>query len=222
MAVITALVGAVVGFLGAYWLHRGVEKRTRRQQLKAVAAEALAAAINLQLALIACRQQSTAWSTRWPLAAAAATELLGVQPAAWRSGMASALRSLSQRNLDQARTAQTLLIAPLARVTTALVHLSMADYPGVRTASHELRGAIERVMANFESERGWAREGRNFETAIARLRAESDRAATDRGRRTPQRSLRYPTFIQHAGRRWRRRAASNDKHVYQGSAGQSR
>lgn len=211
MELLAAFAGAVLGFLGAARLQNKIDNRAQKQQLAAAVAEALAAASNLQFAIVACRHQWADWRGRLPLAAATATELLFSQPTAWRTGMASALRSLSQRNYEETRTVHALLMVPLARATTALVHVSMTEETGVREASHALADAIGEVMANFGSDRGWTRATRNLDDAVARLRKESDSALADRERSVLRPSTWRPTFIQHAARRQRSTTANEDK-----------
>ncbi|MFE5501332.1 hypothetical protein ACFQ73_02120 [Amycolatopsis japonica] len=174
--VITAaatLTGVYLGYRGALRVQQRTILLERQRHIATVAGEALAAVGELQATLTTYRLQWGRRTKALPTIAVAATELI-VAGRDWMKATPTALRAVDSYHRDREHAAQTALAAPISRLLSALIAVSLLGDRPLQRAADQLREGVADLLASAGNTKEWKHHITAFESRIHDFRSTVD------------------------------------------------
>jgi hypothetical protein len=165
-----AAIVTVIAVVVALWLPRRERKQAEADRRAQLAAEVIAAVIDLIAALTVIQTRATNRRTRWGVPLAAIAEMfLNGRPDGQR--LASLLYRVIDWDQSAVDFAHAAFSTPLTRAHLALVQISLAGNEDLRLAAHAVREAVGDVMTSFNHKGTNAATQKRLEQMLVEFRA---------------------------------------------------
>jgi hypothetical protein len=166
-------VGALATFAAvvvALWLPLRGDRRTTAERRAQLAAEAMAAVLELRTALEVARIREYERPGRWAGPLGLFLELYADRRPN-KARFATTLLRANDLNLQAADFAVATVSGPTARCYTALSQVSLSGNEELRVAAERLRKAVASLLSQFADKRRWRKACRELDKSVAHFRA---------------------------------------------------